>query len=136
MIPYTPPVHGNVDESQPARYSALCKRFQRLGAIGSCSKPRYDYVFDLIEKGECFVNENFAEEEHEKVTNETFHEDGDREYDPVLDPPRSQTKGRKKAGRFKSGIETPTSKSKPRMCRFCKEEGVKHDRRNCPLKPK
>ncbi|XP_074364551.1 protein FAR1-RELATED SEQUENCE 5-like [Apium graveolens] len=51
--PYNPPVLVDVGDSTTARYNALCKSFQGLGALGSCSKPRYNYVMDLIEKEKC-----------------------------------------------------------------------------------
>ncbi|XP_074342538.1 protein FAR1-RELATED SEQUENCE 5-like [Apium graveolens] len=39
-LPCTPRMLGNVVESQTARYSGLCKAFQGLSVIGSCSVPR------------------------------------------------------------------------------------------------
>lgn len=129
-LPYTPPVHVNVVESQPARYSSLCNSFQSLAAIGSCTVPRYNYLIDWIEKEKGYITKSFPEEKHCEKMNESFHPDG--EDDPILDPPMSQTKGRKKAGRHKSGIETSTSKKKARICGKCKMEGANHDRRNCP----
>ena len=54
---------------------------------------------------------------------------------PILDPIISQTKGRKKAERFKSGFETSTSNKPMRMCGSCGKIGVNHDKRNCPSKP-
>ncbi|XP_063938051.1 protein FAR1-RELATED SEQUENCE 5-like [Daucus carota subsp. sativus] len=38
------PKIGNFLESQPARYSTLCKAFQDLAARGSCSIARYNYL--------------------------------------------------------------------------------------------
>ena len=132
-LSYTPPVIGNVGKSQPVRYSALCKAFQNLGAIGSCSSSRYNYVMSVIEKEINYVNTVFPEEERNERNNESFHEDS--QHDPVLNPPMSQTKGRKKSTRFKSGIETSSSTTKPRKCGQCGEIGSKHDRRNCPKRP-
>ncbi|XP_074342197.1 protein FAR1-RELATED SEQUENCE 5-like [Apium graveolens] len=39
-LPCTPRMLGNVVESQTARYSGLCKAFQGLSVVGSCSVPR------------------------------------------------------------------------------------------------
>ncbi|KAK1370610.1 hypothetical protein POM88_036702 [Heracleum sosnowskyi] len=130
-LPYNPHVFANVGASQTSRYSALCKSFQSLGAVGSCSAPRFNYVMNMIEREKCNVRNTFPEEERNKRMNESFNQD-DYQYDPIFDPPMSQTKGRKKAERYKSGIETSTSKAKPRKCGKCNEEGAKHDRRNCP----
>lgn len=131
-MPYTPPVLANVIESQPARYSALCKAFQSLGASGSCSVRWYKYVMIVIQREKEYMNKYFPEEVRNERMNESIHHDN--EDDPVLDPPLSQTKGRKKVGRYKSGIETSTSKKTPRKCGKCGEIGAKHDRRNCPNK--
>ncbi|XP_074347071.1 protein FAR1-RELATED SEQUENCE 5-like [Apium graveolens] len=70
--PYNPPVLVDVGDSTTARYSALCKSFQGLGAPGSCSKPRYNYVMDLIEKGKYYVIEKFREEENNSRMEEEF----------------------------------------------------------------
>ncbi|XP_074362490.1 protein FAR1-RELATED SEQUENCE 5-like [Apium graveolens] len=144
--PYNPPVLVDVGDSTTARYSALFKSFQGLGALGSCSKPRYNYVMDLIEKGKCYVIEKFCEEENNSRMEEEFQVYD--EHDPIFNPPMSQTKGRKKdSTRYKSGIETSTTKKnsgrsksgietsteKIRYCGFCGVVG--HDRRRCLKNP-
>lgn len=133
-LPYTPPVLANIGASQSSRYSALCKSFQNLGAIASCSVPRFNYVMNVIEREKYNVKNNFPEEQLNEKKNESFDQD-DYQHDPIFDPPMSQTKGRKKSGRYKSGVETSTSKAKPRKCGKCGVEGAKHDRRNCPNPP-
>ncbi|XP_074346208.1 protein FAR1-RELATED SEQUENCE 5-like [Apium graveolens] len=90
--PYNPPVLVDVGDSTMARYSVLCKSFQGLGALGSCSKPRYNYVMDLIEKGKCYVIEKFREEENNSRMGEEFQ--AYDEHDPIFNPPMSQIKGR------------------------------------------
>lgn len=130
-LPYTPPVLGNVGESQASRYSALCKSFQNLGAVGSCSVPRFNYVMNLIERERCHVEIAFPQEDKTGKMNESFPQE-DWDHDPIFDPPMSQTKGRKKAAKYKSGIETSTSTTKQRKCGKCGLEGANHDRRNCP----
>ena len=60
---YTPHVLGNVGQSQPVSYSALCKGFQSLGAIGSCYSSCYDYVMCVIEREKNYVNTVFLEGE-------------------------------------------------------------------------
>ena len=135
-LPSTPRMIGNVVESQTARYSGLCKAFQGLSVVGSCSVSRYNYLMSMIEREKEFVINSFPGEERDKRIHEDYEcdEEDDEEEDPLLDPPRSQTKGRPRAGRFKSGIETSSSKKKLRKCGFCgaKEEG--HDRRTCPIR--
>ena len=49
----------------------------------------------------------------------------------ILDPIVSQTKGRKKAERFKSPVESFGKEKPKRKCKRCNNEG--HDRRNCPI---
>ncbi|XP_074352230.1 protein FAR1-RELATED SEQUENCE 5-like [Apium graveolens] len=108
----TPQMLGNVVESETARYSGLCKAFQGLSVVGSCSVPRYNYLMSVIEREKEYVIKSFSGEERENQINEDYEsddEEDDKEDDPLLDPPRSQTKGRPKAGRFKSGIETSSS---------------------------
>ncbi|XP_074351983.1 protein FAR1-RELATED SEQUENCE 5-like [Apium graveolens] len=144
--PYNPPVLVDVGDSTTARYNALCKSFQGLGALGSCSKPRYNYLMDLIEKGKCYVFEKFREEENNSRMEEEFQ--AYDEHDPIFNPPMSQTKGRKKdSARYKSGIETSTTKKnsgrsksgietsteKIHYCGFCGVAG--HDRRRCLKNP-
>ncbi|XP_017248013.2 protein FAR1-RELATED SEQUENCE 5-like [Daucus carota subsp. sativus] len=91
-------------ESQPARYSSLCKAFQDLAARGSCSMARYNYLIGVIEKESDFI-ENFPNEGVKKRAREEdddAHEDGDQPYDDdenfndLRNPILSQTKGRKK----------------------------------------
>ncbi|KAL8121487.1 hypothetical protein AgCh_018279 [Apium graveolens] len=106
-LPCTPRMLGNVVESQTARYSGLCKAFQGLSVVGSCSVPRYNYLMSVIKREKEYVIKSFPGEKREKKINEDY--ESDEEDDPLLDPPRSQTKGRPKAGRFKSGIETSSS---------------------------
>ncbi|XP_074346785.1 protein FAR1-RELATED SEQUENCE 5-like [Apium graveolens] len=129
-LPCTPGMLGNVVESQTARYSGLCKAFQVLSVVGSCSVPRYNYLMSVIKREKEYVIKSFPGEKRKTKINEDY--ESDEEDDPLLDPPRSQTKGRPKAGRFKSGIETSSSNKQFRKCSFCgaREEG--HDRRNCP----
>ncbi|XP_074355743.1 protein FAR1-RELATED SEQUENCE 5-like [Apium graveolens] len=124
-LPYAPPAIGNDGASQPLRYSALCKSFQDLAAAGSCSVSREKrYLKDA------FADEDRRERTHEAKTQEDY------QHDPIFDPPTSKTKGRKKIKRFKSGIETTTSKTKikSRKCNYCGEFGGGHDARNCPLR--
>jgi len=133
-LPYVPPVLANVGETQTARYSALCQSFQSLGAIGSCSVPRYKYIMNVIEREKCSVNNIFPIEEKNERTQESFRQE-DYQHDPIFDPPISQTKGRKKQERYKSGIETSTSSNKQRKCGKCGLIGGNHDRRNCTFLP-
>ena len=128
---YAPPPSNSFDfaQSQTARYVALCKSFKDLGAIGSCSISRFNYVMGVIEKEKYYV-ENILEEEETKGI--PLRREG--QANSILDPIISQTKGRKKGERFKSGLETSTS-NKPRKCTYCGILGAKHDKRNCPSKP-
>ncbi|XP_074337416.1 protein FAR1-RELATED SEQUENCE 5-like [Apium graveolens] len=130
-LPCTPWMLGNVVESQTARYSGLCKAFQGLFVVGSCSVPRYNYLMSVIEREKEYVIKSFPGEERGKQIIEDYESD-DEEDDPLLDPPRSQTKGRSKAGRFKSGIETSSSNKQFRKCSFCRAREEGHDRRYCP----
>ncbi|XP_074376972.1 protein FAR1-RELATED SEQUENCE 12-like [Apium graveolens] len=128
---YYPPVLVEVGDLTMTRYSSLCKSFQSLIAIGSCSKPRYNYVMDLIEKGKSYGIENFWEEEDNSRTEESLHNYG--EHDPIFNPLVSQIKGRPKAERYKSGVDASTSKINMRKCDACGLLG--HDRRKCPKMP-
>nr|XP_017250821.1 PREDICTED: protein FAR1-RELATED SEQUENCE 5-like [Daucus carota subsp. sativus] len=114
------PKIGNFLESQPARYSTLCKAFQDLAARGSCSIARYNYLMSVIEKESNFI-ENFPNESGEKRAREEeddAHEfgddDDDENFNDLRNPILSQTKGRKKE-RVKSGIERGKAK-KGRKC--------------------
>lgn len=94
-------------------------------------------MMGMIEKETNYVNEYFPEEMRNKNVNDlSYHENvDDPVFEPFFDPPMSQTKGRNKTGRHKSGIEMATSKKKLRTCKFCGEKGANHDSRNCPTKP-
>ena len=76
------PKIGPFFESQPARYSTLCKAFHDLAARGSCSIARYNYLMGVIEKESDFI-ENFPNEGVKKRAREEdddAHEDGDQPY--------------------------------------------------------
>ncbi|KAL8091646.1 hypothetical protein AgCh_034051 [Apium graveolens] len=87
----------------------------------------------VIDREKRYLEDAFADEERSKRTHEAKTQE-DYQHDPIFDPPTSETKGRKKTRRFKSGIETATSKIKPLKCSYCGEIGAEHDRRNCPLR--
>ncbi|XP_063937319.1 protein FAR1-RELATED SEQUENCE 5-like [Daucus carota subsp. sativus] len=132
------PKIGNFLESQPARYSTLCKAFQDLAARGSCSIARYNYLMSVIEKESNFI-ENFPNEsgekrarEEEDDAHEVGDDDDDENFNDLRNPILSQTKGRKKE-RVKSGIERGKAK-KGRKCNFCGAIDAQHDSRNCPTK--
>nr|XP_017245268.1 PREDICTED: protein FAR1-RELATED SEQUENCE 5-like [Daucus carota subsp. sativus] len=139
-IQHKRPKIGIFLESQPARYSTLCKAFQDLAARGSCSMVRYNYLMGVIEKESDF-SENFPNEGVKKCAREEdddAHEDGDQPYDDdenfndLKNPILSQTKGRQKE-RVKNGIERGKAK-KGRKCNFCGAIDAQHDSRNCPTK--
>ena len=62
---YAPSILIDFSQSQTARYGALCKAFQGLGASGSCSIPIFKHVLDMIEKEKNYVY-NFPEDELNK----------------------------------------------------------------------
>ena len=121
-LPYAPPAIGNDGASQPLRYGALCKSFQDLAASGSCSVSRYKYLMGVIDREKRYLKDAFADEERRERTHEAKTQE-DYQHDPIFDPPTSKTKGRKKTKRYKSGIETTTSKIKikPSKCNYCGE---------------
>ncbi|XP_074336971.1 protein FAR1-RELATED SEQUENCE 3-like [Apium graveolens] len=134
-LPYAPLAIGNDGASQPLRYGALCKSFQDLATSDSCSISRYKYLMGVFDIEKRYLKDAFADEDRSERTHEAKTQE-DYQHDPIFDPPTSKTKGRKKIKRFKSGIETATSKIKikPRKCNYCGEIGAEHDARNCPLR--
>ncbi|XP_074332775.1 protein FAR1-RELATED SEQUENCE 5-like [Apium graveolens] len=134
-LPYAPPGIGNDGASQPLRYGALCKSFQDLASSGSCSVSRYKYLMGVIDREKRYLKDAFADEEHRERTHEVKTQE-DYQHDPIFDLPTLKTKGRKKTKRYKSGIETATSKIKikPKKCNYCGAIGGEHDARNCPLR--
>ena len=100
-ITYKSQVICNCLQSQPARYSSLCKQFQDLDARWSCSIPIFNYVMNLIDKESEYV-ENFPNEENMYGAHEDSHGgEEDNKYDDISNPIISQTKGRNKEKRFK-----------------------------------
>ncbi|XP_074347006.1 protein FAR1-RELATED SEQUENCE 5-like [Apium graveolens] len=65
-LPCTPRMLSNVVESQTARYSGLCKAFQGLSVVGSCSVPRYNYLMSVIKREKEYVIKYFPGEKREK----------------------------------------------------------------------
>lgn len=112
------------------RYNYLVMLLLRLASTRSCSINGFKHVVQLCIDNQPIV-EKFDPDEISVQEVPDIREDDDQpvEDEPLLEPICSQTKGRKKATRIKSGIEEASSRKQLRKCAICNMM-TNHDKRN------
>ena len=135
LLPYDMNIGGSHEMTPTERFNNMSMLTMTFCHSSIASKERYDYAVDVINR-EIMNLENMSVDGvdcHESDIGTKMGHTTNVDFNaPILDPIVSQTKGRKKAERFKSTVETLGKEKPKRLCKHCRREG--HDKRNCPTR--